>query len=123
MTFGWPAIVGVTLGGIIANVASPMPSVIGDIAFGSVANFIASLLAWRIGNWKLGSKVASELLGCVAATVAVTFIVGTYLAILTGMELWVWWLGIGTGSIISINILGYALIQVIEKAAAKISVT
>jgi len=123
MLLGWPVVLGVTFGGVIANVASPMPSVLTDITFGSLANFIASLLAWRIGRWKRMSDSANEFLGCLAATLVVTLIVGTYLAILTEMEMWVWWLGIGVGSLVSINILGYMLIQVMKKAWAKPSVT
>jgi len=119
MLFGWPVTAGVTVGCVVANVASPMPSVIVDVSFGSLANFIASLLAWKIGRLKLGSEMASEFLGCAAATIVITLVVGTYLAILTEMELWVWWLGIGVGSIISINILGYALIQVIKRVPVR----
>jgi uncharacterized membrane protein len=62
---------------------------------------------------------ANDFLGCSAATIAITFIVGTYLAIITGMELWIWWLGIFTGSLISINIVGYLLVQVVKKAGLK----
>lgn len=121
--FGWPVIIGVTIGGAIANVATPLPSVFIDITFGSIANLIASLLAWKIGRWKPTSKMASEFLGCVAATIVVTLIVGTYLAILTEMEMWIWWLGIGVGSIISINILGYTLVQIMKRVGAKPSAT
>jgi uncharacterized membrane protein len=119
MLFGWPVIVGVTVGGVVANVVSPMPSVIVDVSLGSAANLIASILAWKIGKLKLSSETTREFLGCVASTFVITFIVGTYLAMLTEMELWVWWLGIGVGSIISINILGFALIQVIKKVPVK----
>jgi len=122
IVFGWPAVVGVTVGCAIANVVSPMPSILTDITLGSLANFIASILAWKIGLWK-PSKAVNEFLGCVAATFAITFIVGTYLAALTGMELWVWWLGIGTGSVISIIVLGYPLTNVLKRLMAKTSVT
>ena len=113
--FGWPVVVGVTIGGVISNVVSPMPSVIIDVALGSVANLIASFLAWRIGRLKRGKSLVNELLGCSVATIVITFVVGTYLAIITQMELWIWWLGIGVGSVISINVLGYILIQVIKR--------
>ncbi len=119
IVFGWPAIIGVTIGGAVANVASPMPSVLTDITFGSIANFVASLLAWRIGRSRLINEVVNEFLACVVATATITFIVGTYLAILTEMELWVWWFGIGVGSIISINILGYTLVQVVKMVVTK----
>ena len=123
MLLGWPVIVGVTVGGVVANVVSPMPSVIVDVSLGSAANLIASFLAWKIGKLKLSNETTREFLGCVASTFVLTSIVGTYLAMLTEMELWVWWLGIGGGSIISINILGFALIQVIKKVPMKPSST
>lgn len=123
IVFGWPVVAGVTIGCAVANVASPMPSVLIDITFGSIVNFMASLLAWKIGCWKSTSKAASEFLGCVGATAIVTVIVGTYLAILTEMELWVWWFGIGVGSVISINILGYALVQIMKRLQVEQSAT
>jgi uncharacterized membrane protein len=122
IVFGWPAVVGVTTGCAIANAVSPMPSILTDITFGSLANFVASLLAWKIGLRKPG-KTVNVFLGCVAATFVITFIVGTYLAALTGMELWVWWLGIGIGSVISVMVLGYPLTNVLQRLMAKTSVT
>ena len=122
IVFGWPAVVGVSVGCAISNVVSPMPSILTDITLGSLANFIAGILAWKIGLWKHG-KAINEFLGCVAATFAITFIVGTYLAALTGMELWIWWLGIGTGSAISIIVLGYPLTNVLKRLIAKTNAT
>jgi uncharacterized membrane protein len=119
IVFGWPVVVGVTLGAAIANVATPLPSVLTDVTLGSIANLVASLLAWKIGSLRTINKTISGFLGCTAATVAVTFIVGTYLAVLTQMDLWIWWAGIGAGSIISINILGYVLVQVLNRASIK----
>jgi uncharacterized membrane protein len=113
--FGWPVVIGVTIGAAVANVISPLPSIIVDITFGSMANFIASFLALKIGGWKRNKSVVNESLGCVVATAVITFIVGTYLAVITEMDLWIWWLGIGIGSVISISILGYMLIQVMKK--------
>jgi len=114
MIFGWPVIIGVSVGCAIANVASPMPSVVVDIVFGSLANFVASLLAWKISSFKKWNATF-EFLGCVAATLTITLIVGTYLAVLTGMEVWLWWLGIGVGSVISICGIGFTLIQVLKR--------
>jgi len=113
--FGWPAVVGVTIGCVVSNVISPMPSIIADIIFGSIANFIASFLAWKVGGLKLRKGAVNEFLGCLVATTVITFVVGTYLAIMTEMELWVWWLGVGIGSVISINVMGYTLVEVIKK--------
>jgi len=115
IVFGWPAVIGVTIGCIVSNVVSPMPSIIIDVTFGSIANLIASFLAWKVGRLKRGESLVNEFLGCSAATIVITFVVGTYLAVITETELWIWWLGIGVGSLISINVLGYILIQVMKK--------
>jgi len=122
IVFGWPAILGVTIGGAVANMASPMPSVITDVTLGAMANLVASIVAWKFGLWKTKRSVG-EFLGCIAATVVITFVVGTYLAVLTEMELWVWWIGIGAGSVISITILGYALVQIMKRLTSKTSAT
>jgi len=121
--FGWPAVIGVTLGCVISNVLSPLPSVLIDITFGAIANFFASLVAWRIGSWKRRNTVdvnglkgaVSRFLGCLSAALIVTFVVGTYLAVITEMELWVWWLGIGVGSLISMCGIGYPLLEILKR--------
>lgn len=115
IVFGWPAIVGVTIGCVVSNVVSPMPSIMIDITFGSAANLIAGFLAWKVGRLKRERSLVNEFLGCSAATIVITFIVGTYLAVVTEMEPWIWWLGVGVGSVISINVLGYILVQVMKK--------
>ncbi len=115
IVFGWPAVIGVTIGCVISNVVSPMPSVIIDVTLGSIANLTASFLAWKVGRLKRRESLVNEFLGCSAATIVITLIVGTYLAIITEMEPWIWWLGIGLGSVVSIDVLGYMLIQVMKK--------
>lgn len=115
IVFGWPAVVGVTIGCVVSNAISPLPSVVIDVAFGSVANFVGSFLAWKVGRSKGRESLVNEFLGCSVATIVITFMVGTYLAMITEMELWIWWLGIGIGSVVSINILGYILIQLMKK--------
>ena len=123
MVLGWPVALGVTIGCAIANFASAVPGALVpiDVTLGSVANLAASLLAWRIGKSKVMPKSISQLLGCFAAALVVTLVVGTYLALLTG--LWIWWLGIGAGSLISICILGYILVQLIGRIQSNSSTT
>lgn len=119
MLFGWPVIAGVTIGCAVANITSPMPSVGVELMGGSIANFVAGFLALKIGcSDKTGR---SEFLGCLAATLVLTFIVGTYLSILTTISLWVWWLSVLIGSFVSINLIGYTLIQVLKKTKIAVS--
>jgi uncharacterized membrane protein len=188
IVFGWPVVIGVTLGCVISNVVSPLPSVLVDITFGAIANFFASLIAWRIGVWRRLStfdvsvpftlitllvgltifcwtvqnttfftgpwfsnnelglfnsvlsslffvgfsitviltgtflrsrKIVSHFLGCLVAALVVTFVVGTYLAVITQMELWIWWFGIGVGSLISICGIGSALLEILRRIKLK----
>jgi uncharacterized membrane protein len=117
--FGWPAVIGVTVGCVISNIVSPLPSVLVDITFGAIANFSASLLAWRVSLHLRTKDWLHHFLGCLAAVVIVTFVVGTYLAVITGMELWVWYLGIGIGSLISICGIGYPLLETLKRIRLK----
>ncbi len=110
MLYGWPVVVGVTLGCVVSNMFSPMPSILVDITLGSLANLVASVLAWKILSWR-----RNEFLGCSIATATLTFIVGTYLAKITGIPYRVWWFSIFIGSVISINVLGYVLILILKK--------
>lgn len=119
MVFGWPAVAGVAIGAAVANVVSPSPSVVVDVVFGSVANLVASFLAWKISRLKFSNEIVRELLGCVSAILAVTLIVGTYLAILFQTEVWIWWLGIGTGSVISMGLIGFPLVQIMKRIGQK----
>ena len=115
--FEWPVVIGVAIGCFISNFISPMPAVLAEMVLGSMANLIASILAWKIGKLKQGS--ISDFLGCSVATVTITLIVGTYLAIITGMSYWIWWTSMFIGSAISINVLGYLLVRVLKKLGIK----
>ena len=61
--FGWPSVAGVTVGCVVSNVISPMPSIIVDITLGSIANSIASFLAWKVSGLKHRKNAVSEFLG------------------------------------------------------------
>jgi uncharacterized membrane protein len=104
MIFGWPAIMGLSIGAFVANLFGGLGPV--DIIGGAVANFIATLAAWRVARQRgrLGVFV-----GMVLEIIIVTLIVGSYLSYLFGMPLAVGWLGVCVGSIIAIGILGSIL--------------
>lgn len=112
--FGWPAVIGVTIGCAIANIFTPMPTVVVEVTLGPLANFLASYAALKISNLRRGSK-SVEFLACLAASLVVTVVVGTYLAIITSMPFWVWWVGVFVGSFISISIVGFTLVQLLRK--------
>jgi uncharacterized membrane protein len=108
--FGMPVVLGVTLGNIIANIYGGLGVI--DVIGGSVANFIAAYVGWKIGSKKFkGSWVTATI----AQNIIVSSIVGSYLAMLFSVPLEVGFLGVLLGSIVSMNILGYTLILTIKK--------
>ncbi|MEM2843688.1 MAG: QueT transporter family protein [Candidatus Bathyarchaeia archaeon] len=112
--FGWPAIIGVTLGCLIANFFGGLGVV--DVVGGSFANFIATLIAWKIGRRKFkGSWFSASIL----ETLIVSSIVGFYLSFIFNVPLYISLLSVLTGSLIAINLIGYLLLKAISKLAAK----
>lgn len=103
--FGWPAVVGLSLGAFVSNFFGGLGPV--DIIGGALANFIATYLAWKIAGNK---GRAWKLLGIVAEIVVVTMIVGSYLSYLFNQPLLVTWLGVLLGSIVAIGVLGSILL-------------
>lgn len=105
MLFGWPAIVGLSIGAFVANFFGDLGPI--DIVGGAIANFLATFLAWKIARnrnrtWKLAG-VAVEI-------AVVTLIVGGYLSYLFNQPLLVGWVGVLLGSIAAIGFLGSALL-------------
>jgi uncharacterized membrane protein len=109
--FGMPAVWGVTLGNVVANVYGGLGPV--DIVGGSIANFLAAYLGWRIGLMRF---TGSQFLATVAQNLIVSSIVGFYLAVLFEVPLEAGFFSILLGSIISMNILGYLLVKAIQKS-------
>ena len=104
MLFGWPAVLGLSLGAFVANFFGGLGPV--DIIGGSVANFIATFTAWQIVR-RQGRRWA--LVGICVEVLVITFIVGPYLSYLLVMPIGVGVLGIFLGSLAAIGILGSIL--------------
>jgi uncharacterized membrane protein len=105
MLFGWPAILGLSIGAFVANVFGGLGPV--DMIGGAIANFIATLAAWQIAQRK--GKVWL-FIGVAIEIVVVTVIVGSYLSYLFGMPIFVGWLGVLLGSVAAIGALGSILL-------------
>jgi uncharacterized membrane protein len=104
MIFGWPAIMGLSIGAFVANFFGGLGPV--DIIGGAVANFIATSVAWRVARKRGRSRL---VIGGALEIVTVTLIVGSYLSYLFGMPLAVGWVGVLLGSIVAIGVLGAIL--------------
>jgi len=105
MLFGWPAIIGLSIGAFIANFFGPLGVV--DILGGALANFLATFLAWKL--FRNRSRFW-QLVGVAEEIAAVTLIVGTYLSYVLAQPLLLVWLGVFSGSVLAIGILGSALL-------------
>jgi uncharacterized membrane protein len=130
LIFGYVAAAGLSLGCVVANFfgfvmgATPTPF---DILGGAVANLIASVLAYNIYR-ALTSKGRSAFawtqIPILVENVVVTFIVGSYLAILYPMGIdfassaTLWYIGIFLGSLITMNGIGYLIYRMSYSALA-----
>lgn len=99
MVFGLPVVYGVALGNIVANLYGGYGPI--DVVFGTLANLLGSYAAFRLRS--------KPFLGCLAATVVVSLIVGGYLWILVGVPMEISLLGLFAGSFTAIAMLGYLL--------------
>lgn len=115
VALGWPAVLGVTIGCAAANIITPLPSVFIDITLGSAANFIASYGAYKLASASSQSK--RKFLACLFSAVVVTVIVGTYIAWLLELPLWLGWVSLFFGSFISMCVLGYAILTALGRIA------
>jgi uncharacterized membrane protein len=110
MLFGWPAVLGLSLGAFVANVFGGLGPV--DMVGGALANFIATLTAWRIVN---GRGKHWMPVGIGVEILVVTLIVGSYLSYLLAIPLQVSWLGILLGSLVAIGALGSILLLALSR--------
>jgi uncharacterized membrane protein len=108
--FGMPVAVGTGFGCLIANIYGGLGMV--DIIGGAVANFVACTLAWYVGR----GAFARRLLGCFTETVVVTVIVGGYLSLIFKVPVELGLFGIFAGSLVAINILGFALLEGLHRS-------
>ena len=104
VVFGYPVILGVTIGCFVANLYSPFGAI--DIIGGTIANFAASWLAYKLRR--------NIIMATTAATLAVTLIVGSYLTVLLGIP--IIFISVLVGSFIAINIIGGTLIVILRKS-------
>ena len=110
MIFGIPSVLGLSLGAVLSNFYGGLGFV--DVVGGSVANLIVCLLAYYISQ-KRG--VISRFIGSIIQTIIITIIVGGYLAILFQVPLEIGLIGVMIGSIISINLLGFPIEELLRK--------
>lgn len=104
MVFGWPAVIGLTVGAFVANVFGGLGPI--DMFGGAVANFLATFLAWRVARNRARGW---GLVGVIVEIIVVSLFVGSYLSYLFAISLLAGWAEVGLGSVIAIGILGSIL--------------
>ncbi|MGC8961636.1 MAG: QueT transporter family protein, partial [Candidatus Bathyarchaeia archaeon] len=85
---GWPAILGVTVGCMAANVFGGLGAL--DVVGGGLANLAAGYLGWRVGR---GRFKGSWLIGSFLEALVVSAVVGGYLSLLFMVPLYISFLG------------------------------
>jgi uncharacterized membrane protein len=110
MVFGWPAIIGLSLGAFVANVFGGLGPV--DMIGGAIANFTATLAAWHIVT-RMGKRWT--LAGVGIEIIVVTLVVGSYLSYLLAIPLSLSLLGILLGSVVAIGILGSIVLYALSR--------
>ena len=109
MMFGMPVALGSSLGCLVANVYGDLGII--DIVGGATANFLACTLACYIGM----DSIARRLMGCFVETA----IVGGYLSLIFNVPVELGLLGIFVGSLVAINILGFALLEGLHRSGIR----
>ncbi len=113
--FGWPAVVGVSLGAFIGNAYFMQFTGPIDVVFGAIANLVAGYLIFRLRR--------AILRACLAGSLAVGVIVGGYLWIyfpppdILGLSLPVWAgmiTSITISSVVAVAVIGYTLVQALR---------
>ena len=109
--FGPPAIAGLTLGVFVGNLyGSPFGPI--DIVGGTVANFVATTLAWVIckrqfrGAWVTATGAEILVIGT---------IVGGYLAFLTNQPFWLAIVEVAAGEVVAVGFGGYVLLRAVNR--------
>jgi uncharacterized membrane protein len=113
MVFGWPAVVGLSIGAFVANVFGGLGPI--DMFGGAIANFLATFLAWRIAR---NRAKPWGLVGVIVEIVVVSLFVGSYLSYLFTIPILAEWGDVGLGSFIAIGILGSILYFAVKQRVA-----
>jgi len=139
LIFGRSAAIGLAIGCFIANFFGPFqfPFNLVDATLGSLANLIACLVGHKLGG--LARSPPKAFAATLAITSIITAIVGTYLPfvlIACGFPadlpflsasvapaplglLLVGWVGIGLGSLVAVNAVGFPLLMAVKKALSR----
>lgn len=111
--FGWPAILGVTIGAFIGNMYFFLSPI--DLFFGAAANLLAAILIFYFRK--------NYFVSCILGSIVIGSIVGGYLWLffpppdIIGLNLPIWAamiISITLSSLIAIAVMGYVLVKTLK---------
>ena len=121
--FGWPTIIGVTVGAFAGNMFTSLPMANGvfDVAFGPLANLLAGTTIYLLRK--------RRLTGCALASIEIGLLVGSYVWVIFGAPSniftigiplnWPLWvasiLSITISSLVAIAVVGYTLLSILAR--------
>ena len=114
--FGIPVVIGLSLGTVVANIFGGLGFI--DIIGGTIANFIATFVAWKICR----SNKVPFIVGIGCQIVIVSVIVGTYLSYLFELPLIVGITDLFIGTFLATGILGSLLVVIIKNRVEAIGI-
>ena len=112
--FGWPVVVGVSVGGLLTNAYYFLAPV--DVALGPIANLVAAIIIMTFRK--------RRLLACIMGALPIGIIVGGYLWLffqppdIFGLALPIWaamMISITLSSWIAIAVLGYSMLTILSR--------
>ena len=102
---GWPAIVGNTLGCVVANLFSPIGLI--DYIVGPLSNLVASYVAYKVRR--------NKHLACLLPAIVVAIIIAPYISAFYGVPLIVCLGTVFVGEFISMYVIGLPLLVATNK--------
>jgi len=105
---GFPAVAGLTLGCIVANIFSPVG--LPDMVFGPLLTFCAAVLSWKLSFNK-------KCVACMYPVLVNALGVSAYVSSFYGVPYMASVLTIAIGEFIATVLIGYILLTAIEKTA------
>ncbi len=110
--FGLDAVIGLTIGGFLANLASPFGFI--DWVFGPIANFAATITVYAARK-ALGQGLRGLIAGALGAIIMVTLIIGYGELYMVFQLPWLTIIYVFIGELISIGIGGTIIYYAYEK--------
>lgn len=106
---GFPAVAGLTLGCVVANLFSPIG--LPDMVFGPLLTLCAAFLSWKVNFGK-------KLIACIYPVLVNSFGVSAYISLFYSVPYLISVVTIAVGEIVAAVLLGYPLLATIERTRA-----